>query len=832
MRIDEARRKAYGVPDLLLYASLVDDGVMLLQNGALQAAWSFRGPDLSSSTFEGMDSISRQLNSLIKLGSDWMIHCDAIRSFAPGYPAEGAFPDPVTQLIDAERRAQFMREGTHLSSDYFLVLTYLPPLEKEEKIKGFLFSTPNEKRVGVAEQVLTYFNEKVVTFDVMFRSLLMATRLGRVVERDEFGNEVCFDTLLRYLRRCVQGEDYKFALPEMPVYLHDTIGAIDLIGGVEPRLGKRHMGVVAIDGFPSYSSPGHLTVLDSLPFEYRWSTRAVMHDSEQAKPILQSRFKKWKGMERGFLDQLFGKVNGRIDQNARRMANDGDGALSVNAAGDVLFCWYTSNIVLLDEDRQHLEHNLNEVVKALKNAGFGARIENLNAIEAWRGTLPGDGNSNPRRFYVHTLNVADSLPIAAIWAGEKECPSEQMPPHSPPLLMASSTGSTPFALNLHVQDLGHTVVLGPSGSGKSTLLALMVAQWFRYPNARVVCFDKGQSMYVLNQASGGQFYDLCGETDNINFCPLADLETGSDRTWAAGYIEDLAEMNGLVIDPSIRNAINEAIQRMSQNKESRSMWDFVATVQHAGVRDALKDFTSQGPNGGLFDAKTDTMRDSRFLVFEMDTIMSGGEGGSRALVAVLLYLFRNIEKRLDGSPTMLVLDEAWAYIKFPQFCTKLRSWLKEMRKKNCIVIMATQSLSDVANSEISDVIMEQCPTKILLANVEAQNEGSRGFYEKLIGLNAREIVNISKMTPKRHYFVTSPVGKRTFALGLGGVAMSFVGVSSVEMRKKFQSIRATYKDTYVSEWLRWRAASTGNKALLGWVKFFEQQLEKLKGVIA
>lgn len=831
MRIDETRWKAFGVPDLLLYASLVDDGVMLLQNGALMAAWSFRGPDLSSSTHEEMDGLSRQLNSLLKIGSDWMIHCDAIRSFAPGYPGEGAFRDPVTRLIDAERRAQFMREGTHLRSEYFLALTYLPPLQKEEQMKGYVFSTPDGKSTGVADQVLKYFSEKVLAFEVMFKTILRAQRLRRVAEQDAFGGRECyFDDLLRYVRRCVQGEDYKYALPEIPVYLHDTIGAIDLVGGVKPRLGKRHMGVVAIDGFPSYSSPGHLEVLNALPFEYRWNTRAILHDPEQAKPILESQYKKWKGMERGFIDQLLGKVNGRLNQHAVRMATDMASALSVAAAGDVLFGMYTSNVVLLNENREKLNQNLSDVVKALKNAGFGARIEDLNAIEAWRGTLPGDGNSNPRRFYIHTLNIADSLPISAIWAGETENPSALMPPHSPPLLMASSVGSTPFGLNLHVQDLGHTLVLGPPGSGKSTLLALLVAQWFRFPNARVVCFDKGQSMYVLNQAAKGQFYDLGGETDGINFCPLANLETGADRAWAADYIETLAAMNGLAIDPRMRNAINEAIQKMSKSSESRSLWDFLSVVQERAVRDALRDFISEGPNGALLDARIDTLKDSRFLVFEMDTLMGSGDGNSRALIAVLLYLFRQVERRMDGSPTLIVLDEAWVFLKHAQFRNKIREWLKVMRKMNGVVVMATQSLSDVMTSDISDVVIESSPTKILLANVEAQNEGSRQFYERL-GLNPREIQNIAKMIPKLHYFATSPVGKRTISLGIGGVAMSFVGVSSVELRKKAQLFQKEYGDGWVVEWLRWRASTTENAALREWADFYAKQLAVEEGAV-
>src|ERR1043165_5095964 len=104
MQITEHRRNAVGLADLLLYDSLVDDGVLLLQDGALLAGWSFRGPDMASATNAEMAALSARLNSTLKLGTGWMIQCDAIRSLAPEYPERGAFPDPVTLLIDDERR--------------------------------------------------------------------------------------------------------------------------------------------------------------------------------------------------------------------------------------------------------------------------------------------------------------------------------------------------------------------------------------------------------------------------------------------------------------------------------------------------------------------------------------------------------------------------------------------------------------------------------------------------------------------------------------------------------------------------------------------------------
>ena len=219
MRLAEHRRRAQGLADLLLYDSLVDDGVMLLQDGALLAAWWFRGPDMASATHGEMAALSARLNSILRLGAGWMIQCDSIRSRAPGYPGRGAFRDPVTRLIDDERREQFTAVGAHFENDYFLSLTYLPPEQTEERVKGWLFDGSREFKSS-AEKILDYFKARVAGFEDVFGSLFEVRRL-----RDE---------LLRYIHRCVTATDHLMARPEIPVYLSDTLATQDFVGGVLP----------------------------------------------------------------------------------------------------------------------------------------------------------------------------------------------------------------------------------------------------------------------------------------------------------------------------------------------------------------------------------------------------------------------------------------------------------------------------------------------------------------------------------------------------------------------------------------------------------------------
>ena len=179
----EHRRKATGLADLLLYDAVIDDGVLLLQDGALLAGWSFRGPDMASATHSEMAALSARLNSVLRLGSGWLVQVDAIRSASPGYPDHGAFPDSITRLIDIEREQQFRSDYAHFESEYFLTLTYLPPEQTEEKIRGWMFEGQREFKSS-AERTLDYFKGRAASFEDIFSSLFQVHRLGRVESVD------------------------------------------------------------------------------------------------------------------------------------------------------------------------------------------------------------------------------------------------------------------------------------------------------------------------------------------------------------------------------------------------------------------------------------------------------------------------------------------------------------------------------------------------------------------------------------------------------------------------------------------------------------------------
>ena len=129
--------------DLLPYAGLVDDGVILLKDGSVMAGWYFAGPDSESSTNIERNEVSRQINTILsRLGSGWMIQVEAVRIPTVAYPAreDCHFPEPVTRAIDDERRAHFEAERGHFESQHAVILTYRPPERRRAGLTRYVYS--------------------------------------------------------------------------------------------------------------------------------------------------------------------------------------------------------------------------------------------------------------------------------------------------------------------------------------------------------------------------------------------------------------------------------------------------------------------------------------------------------------------------------------------------------------------------------------------------------------------------------------------------------------------------------------------------------------------
>lgn len=800
--------------DLVPYAGLVDNGVVLLKDGSLMAGWYFAGPDSESSTDAERNEVSRQINAILsRLGTGWMIQVEAVRIPTGDYPAENDchFPDTVTRAIDAERRAHFQEEKGHFESRHALILTWRPPEPRRSGLTRYVYSDTTSRSATYADKALESFLTSVREVEQYLANVVSIRRMMTREAQERGGFRVArYDELFQFIRFCITGENHPVRLPEIPMYL-DWLVTAELQHGLTPLVENRFLGIVAIDGLPAESWPGILHALDLMPLTYRWSSRFVFLDAEEARTKLERTRKKWQQKVRPFFDQLFQTQSRSIDQDAMTMVAETEDAIAEAASQLVAYGYYTPVIVIFDEIQSRLREKCEAVRRIIQAEGFGARIETLNATDAFLGSLPGVSYANIREPLINTRNLADLIPLNSVWSGNAVAPCPFYPAGSPPLMQVAS-GSTPFRLNLHVDDVGHTLVFGPTGSGKSTLLALIAAQFRRYAKAQVFAFDKGRSMQPLTLAIGGDHYEIGGDGSEaekgswLAFCPLAELASEGDRAWASEWIEMLMVLQGVTVTPDHRNAISRQIALLGASR-GRSLSDFVSGVQMREIKDALHHYTVDGPMGQLLDAEEDGLALSAFQCFEIEELMNMGE---RNLVPVLTYLFRRIEKRLTGAPSLIILDEAWLMLGHPVFRDKIREWLKVLRKANCAVVLATQSISDAERSGIIDVLKESCPTKICLPNGAAREPGTREFYER-IGFNERQIEIVATAMPKRDYYVVSAMGRRLFDMALGPVALSFVGASGKEDLKRIRALYSEHGGAWPLHWLQQRGIAHAEK---------------------
>lgn len=816
-KLAKHRQKDAGLADLLIYAAMVDDGVVVGKNGSLVAGWLYRGEDHASSTEQEREMLSFRINQVFAgMGSGWMVHVDAVRRPAPNYASDSgaAWPDPITAAIDQERRMYFEGLGTLYEGYFVLTVTWFPPSLSQSKFVESMFdddaASPDHKSqtLGLIEQ----FKRDLLGIESRLSSAVSMTRLRGHQMVMEDGREVTHDDFLGWLQFCVTGRHHPVQLPDNPIYLDALIGGQEMFGGVIPRIGRNLVQVVAIEGFPLESTPGILTALGELACEYRWSSRFIFMDQHEAVKHLDAYRKKWRQKVRGFFDQVFNTNSGVVDQDALSMVMDAEAAIAEVNSGLVAVGYYTSVVVLMDESRDVVESNARRIEKAINQLGFAARIETINTLDAFFGSLPGHGVENVRRPLINTLNLADLLPTSTIWTGNATAPCPMYPPQSPPLMHCVTVGSSPFRLNLHVRDVGHTLMFGPTGAGKSTHLAMIAAQLRRYPGMSVYAFDKGLSLYPLTaaihaatQGESGLHFTVAADDSRLAFCPLQFLETKADRAWAMEWIDTLLELNSLRTTPEQRNEIANAILSMHRSN-AKTLSEFSITIQDNAIRSAIKQYTIDGMMGHLLDAEKDGLSMADFTVFEINDLLNLGE---RFALPVLLYLFRRIERGLHGQPAAIILDEAWVMLGHAAFREKIKEWLKVLRKKNCLVLMATQSLSDAANSGILDVMVESTSTKIFLPNIYAGDEGTADLYRRM-GLNARQIKILATATPKQHYYYVSESGRRLYSLALGPLALSFVGASDDKSLAEIRKLEQTYGYGWVKPWLTSRGIDISN----------------------
>jgi type IV secretion/conjugal transfer VirB4 family ATPase len=785
IRLAEYRHAPAHLSDLVLWAGLIAPGVVCNKDGTFQQTLRFRGPDLESATPGELVAVAQRLNNVFKrLTSGWAVFVEAQRRPAVDYPVS-SWPNVVSGLIDEDRRALFEEEGAHFESDYFVTLVYRTPAEHTHRLRHVLYEHLPEGDAVDYQETLTFFQDQAGRLRDLLADVLPVIAPLSDAET------------LTYLHSTVSTKRHPVGVPEVPMYLDVLLTDEDLLGGVRPRLGEMALRTLTIRAFPSATFPGILDALNHLSLAYRYVIRFLALDRVDAVREIRTYERRWLAKRKSLLTLLREAVlkteSALVDPDAAAKAADANSAQHAVADDQVTFGYCTATVTVWDRDPVRAHEKLTMVERVINGQGFTTHAEDLNAVEAWLGSLPGHVYANVRRPLLHSLNLAHLLPAAAVWAG----PERNDHLDGPPLLYATSNGSTPFRLVLHDGDVGHTLVIGPTGAGKSVLLALCALQWLRYPRAQVYFFDKGGSARAATAGVGGDYYALGGDSDALAFQPLAGIDDLHERAWAAEWVEGLLVQEQVQVTPAVKDEVWQALGSLATGARGhRTLTGLAAVVQHTALRQALRTYTLEGPHGHLLDADADGLAEGTWQCFEMEHLLHTPS----VVPPVLTYLFHRIEQRLTGAPTLLMLDEAWVYLDHPLFTARIREWLKVLRKLNASVVFATQSLADAAESTIAAAISESCLTRIFLPNARAMEDQVATYYRRY-GLNDRQLQLLASATPRRQYYYQGRQGNRLFELELGPVDRAFCAAGSTEDLARIEALCREDPEAFPRRWL-------------------------------
>jgi type IV secretion system protein VirB4 len=794
LNLAEYRRKPQALADFLPWAALVAPGVIANKDGSFQRTARFRGPDLDSATPAELLSTTARLNgALRRLGSGWAVFVEAQRVPANRYP-RSRFPDAASALVEMERRFQFEEEGAHFESAYFLTFVWLPPVDAANRAEGWLYENRAAIRAD-GRAALTGFIDRT--------DRVLALLDGFMPEAAWLSDE----ETLTYLHSTVSTRRHTVRVPETPMHLDAILVDEPLSGGLEPRLGDAHLRTLTVLGFPSRTWPGLLDDLNRLAFPYRWCVRAVALDKTDATKVLSRIRRQWFAKRKSIAaivkEVMTNEASVLMDSDAANKAADADLALQELGSDLIGEAYVTATVTVWDEDARAADERLRLVEKAIQGRDFSCIREGVNAVEAWLGSLPGQLYANVRQPPISTLNLAHMMPFSAVWAG----PPRDEHLDAPALFVAKTEGSTPFRFSLHVGDVGHTLIVGPTGAGKSVLLAVMAMQFRRYERAQIFAFDFGGSIRAATLAMGGDWHDLGGSlsedtAEPVALQPLARIHLTEERAWAAEWIAAMLGREKVAVTPEMKELLWAALGSLaSAPVHERTLTGLSVLLQSQALKRALQPYCLSGPWGRLLDADAERLGEADVQAVETEGLI-----GTGAAAAVLAYLFHRIEDRLDGRPTLLIVDEGWLALDDDGFSGQLREWLKTLRKKNASVVFSTQSLADIDNSPIAPAIIESCPTRVFLANERALEPQIAATYRRF-GLSDRQIEILSQATPKRDYYCQSRRGNRLFELGLGEVALAFAAASSKTDQALIAELFAAHgRDGFARAWLEARGA--------------------------
>jgi type IV secretion system protein VirB4 len=410
---------------------------------------------------------------------------------------------------------------------------------------------------------------------------------------------------------------------------------------------------------------------------------------------------------------------------------------------------FSMTLALFDEDSSRVKHAAAGCFKVF--ASHDARLveERYNLLNAWLAILPGNSAYNLRSLWLLDTNYADLSFVFTLHPGEQ---SNEYLGGAEYLAILESNHGTPYFFNLHCADIAHTLILGATGSGKSFFVNFLATHAQKY-GPLTYMFDLGGGYENLTKLFGGAHLHVGLEQHGFTINPFSLPPTPENRAFLFSFLRVLIESSAYRVTAQDERDLYEQIENLYVLDEDQRRLYTLCNMLSRNLRAPLQKWIQGGPYASLFDNVEDNLTFANFQAFDFE----GMDKSPQILEPLLFYILHRANSTIydpaRGSTLKLfVMDEAWRFFRHPTIRQYILEALKTWRKKNAAMILATQSSDDLARSEMLDVIVESCATKIFLANPDMD----QGRYRDLFHLNGTEAELISGLIPKRQALIKRP----------------------------------------------------------------------------
>jgi type IV secretion system protein VirB4 len=536
---------------------------------------------------------------------------------------------------------------------------------------------------------------------------------------------------LEFLSSLYNGKHRPVLLPTQDIgaylpYRRVSFGQETIELGATGRAPRSYTGIVSIKDYPAQTSAGMFDELLRLPFEI----------------LMTQSF--------GFVERQ--AALGRMNLARRRMRAAEDEAVSLRtdlssakdevAAGRAGFGEHHMTVAVRGGTPAEVDAAIAEVQATLADLGIISVREEIALEPAFWAQFPANFKYIARRGLVSTAN------FAGLASGHNFPVGQPSGNHwGDAVALLETTAAGPYYFNFHHGDLGNFTIIGPSGSGKTVVLNFLLAQARKF-DPRIIFFDKDRGAELFIRAIGGR-YDVLRPGNASGLNPLQLEDTPASRQFLIDFLVQLAGDADQEDLASIRDAVDANYGQPMQHRRLRHLAALFRGEKrpHAGdLWSRLKPWWGEGERAWLFDGGDDqTDLAVRTVGFDMTQILDDPVLRTPAM----MYLFHRVEERLDGTPSIIVVDEGWKALDDEVFVRRIKDWEKTIRKRNGIVGFATQSAQDALESKIASAIIEQAATQIFMANPKAR----AADYMDGFGLTQHEYELIRALPDDAHCFL-------------------------------------------------------------------------------